>query len=294
MTTLATFFDRLRGDYLSAGHVEPINRLATAIDADDTRLTLSRTLGQLQPDVRISIGLEDFYVFATDGSTRQVDVDRGFNSTTAASAAVGALVRVRPRWSDAQLLAATISELRNLTSRGVVRYATVERTTSAVDSGYNLASDFVLDVWRVQIDNPETNDWSTVGRWQFEAQQNTTDFTSGRALFLREDVASGRTLRITYKAELGVALTALSNDVETVTGLDALDLLAAGVALQLGAGREFSRNHHDQQGSTRRAEEVPPGAQAQSLRSIRDFYERRLAAVKSDLSRRYPDRERSW
>ena len=101
----------------------------------------------------------------------------------------------------------------------------------------------------------------------------------------------GRTVRVTT-IEPFTALTALDDDITADAGLPSscADLLAMGAALALGAGREVSRNDTRAQGDTRRANEVPPGAQLGSLNAIRVQYRERLRSELALLLGKYPPR----
>ena len=64
--------------------------------------------------------------------------------------------------------------------------------------------------------------------------------------------------------------TALST---TGLHLEAYDLPALGAALRLMSSRPIRREFLDEQGSSRSAEEVPPGAISASMRDLRERFE---------------------
>lgn len=287
MTTVGNVVERIRRDWLSSGRIEPRNRLAADINDSVTALTFMQDLGQMQDNSRLSIGLEDIYVWTVDETAKTAEVDRGVDGSTATPHTTGDIVRVNPRFSDAQIVRAMNDELGHLYNRGLYRVAVDEVLWAGGTSGYELdaAAD---EVYQVQWQGWDIGEWNLLDGWEFERNQ---DFASTKSLTLLDD--PGRDLRVTYKAGF-TSVETLDQDLEDVSGLPAtaVDVLAMGVALALGSGRELSRNYHESQGNTRRAEEVPPGAEIGGLRPIMARYEDRLAAEKTRLAQRYPPRRR--
>lgn len=290
MTTVAELLDRVRRDYLSQGHVEARNKLAVAVDASATAWEFQYDLGQIQPNSLLSVGLEDIYVWSTVESAKTADVDRGVDGSTAASITTSDVVRVNPRWTDAQILRAINSELDNLYGYGLFKVGTTEFSYDGSTVGHNLTS-AADDVYLVQAKDYSLDEWINISGWAFEQNQDTTVFASGKALFLRHGAIPGRTVRVTWFGGF-THLSSLSENVATVSGLPASaeDVLAMGAALGLGVGRELGRNFHESQGNTRRAAEVPPGAEAQGLNPIARHYENRRALELRALTRRYGPR----
>lgn len=288
MSTVAELLDRIRRDYLTQGRVEPRNKLSSSIDASATSLTFAYDLDALQPGTTISMGLEDMHVWSTDPTSRTVEVDRGVDSSTAAAHTTTERVRVAPRWSDAQLLRSVNAELANLFSQGLYGVATSEVTFTTNTQGYALPA-AVVSVHRVMVQDYTGDNWFPLGGWTVDHMQNTTDFASGIALFLRgEGGLEGRKLRVIYKRAFA-ELTALDDDVvsDGLLPATAVDVLAMGTAISVLVGREVSNRLYEAQGSTRRGEETPPGAAAQSFTPVIRQYQARLQAEKKALARRY-------
>jgi hypothetical protein len=292
VTTVQQFIDRVRRDYLTQGHVEARNKLAASIDADDTALTFTYDLGKMQPNTLLSVGLEDMYVWSTDEAAKTADVDRGIDGSSAASHTTTDIVRVAPRWTDNTILRAVNSELDNLYAYGLYKVGTTDIDYTGANIGYDLDSS-AEQVYLVQAQDYSSDEWIELDGWAFERNQDTDDFASGRAIFLRNGANDGRPVRVTWFGEF-THLSTLAQDVATVSGLHAgaEDVLAMGAAIGLLVGREAGRNFHEAQGNTRRAEEVPPGAEAQGLNPIVRHYERRRAQEVRRLTKRYPYRTR--
>ena len=291
MTTTQQVIDRIRREFL-ASRTEPINKLASD-PMSSTTLAFTQDLAGITAGARLSIELEDFYVWSTDPTSKSAVVQRGFESTTATAHAANTIVRVSPRVSDAQILTALNNELRGLYP-GVYRMEADEITFTPSHSTYALPAD-ALDVYKVHERLlSESDGWRRLHGWIVDRHQDTTDFASGKTITLTREVpAPGRPFRVTYRKELGTLAT-LTDDVEAVTGTPAIDLLVLGAGIRLTRGRETARNLSDAQGSSRRAQEVPPGAELGSSRALMQAYQQELFKEKSRLAVLYPPESKQW
>ncbi|MFP4512088.1 MAG: hypothetical protein ACLFRV_03970 [Acidimicrobiales bacterium] len=292
MTTAGDLVELTRNRYINAGHREERNRLAAAIDETAETFTTSWDLGPLTRGARISIGLEDMYVWSAEG--KSVDADRGQFGTTATAHDEGDRILVNARPTPADTLAALNETVTDLSNRGIFAVDHVDITTDGASTAYNLpATNWIgpLDV-RIQTKEP-AEDWPLLTRWRVaDGIADDGDYEAGRVIRLFDALPSGRTVRVRYKTELTPALSSLDDNVEDKTGLYswAVDLLPLGAALSLIAGREVARNRDDRQGDTRRANEVPPNAQLISSRGLSSQYESRLTAVRRRLLATYQTR----
>ena len=294
MTTTREVIDRIRREFLGS-RTEQANKLATD-PATGTTLSFTYDLQGIVAGARLSIELEDIYVWSTDTTSKTAVVERGFESTTAVAHAAGSIVRVSPRVSDAQILDAINDELRGLYGEGIFRMLTTEITYSPSHSTYALPAG-ALDVYKVHSpDLRESDGWTRTYGILVERHQDIDTFPSGVTLtFAGRDgpPVSGRPFRVTYKAELGT-LSTLVQTVETTTGTPAIDLLVLGAGMRLTRGRETARNLSDAQGSTRRAQEVPPGAELGSHRALVQAYQQELYREKARQTRLYPTESKQW
>lgn len=287
MTTVAQLIDRVRRDYLTQGRIEPRNKLSSPCVYSDTTLLFTYDLDNILPGSMISIGLEDIYVWSADATSKQATVDRGADGTTAVSHTTAERVRVSPRWSDYQILRAINDELGNLFAQGLYAIGTTGVTFTSSTVGYELPA-AAVSVRKVWTEAYSGEDWQEIAGWKVEHNQDLTDFPSGVALYVRQPGYEGRTLRVEYRGEY-TPLSALDDVVTTVSGLPASaeDVVAMGAAIQILVGREVSTRLFETQGSTRRADETPPGAVSQSFTPIIRQYQARLAAEKRALARKY-------
>lgn len=293
MTTVQELVDRTRNHYMNAGRREERNRLSDAIDASAESLGIDFDAGGIARGAKISLGLEDMYVWGVTGQT--ADVQRGQFNTTAASHASKATILVNARPTPAEVVEQFDEVIHDLNGHGLFRVRTADVTVTADDIAYDLAlTDYLapIDV-RVEADG-YAEDWPLIHRWDLARDLPTSDFASGNALHVYDYTPIGNTVRFRYRSRLTPGLSAMDDDVETVTGMESwmVDLLPMGAALKLMAGREIARNRPDRQGDTRRAEEVPPNAQLLSVRGLKEQFDQRLRAVQRSLLSTYPTRVR--
>lgn len=295
MTTAQDVVTRCINDYLLANQRERRNVLASSMDSSTTTASFVYELKNIQEGARISVDLEDMFVFDVNDAAKTATVLRGDIGSAGAAHSAGAVVIVNARFTQQRVLAAINATLGSLSAEGLYQHKATNITYSASVSGYDLGDSDAIDVWDVRADTPgPEKDWPSVPfRWEsLMPTSGTHSFASGIAVFPRWG-ESGRSLRVFYRAGFGT-LSSLSDNVETVTGLwtEALDLLALGAAIQLVSGQAVRRARPDVQGDTRRAEEVSVNDSLQSVRGLLALYEQRLRVEKARMSRMYPPRLR--
>jgi hypothetical protein len=231
------------------------------------------------------------YVFSvTSGAAT---VLRGYKGSEATTHALGALVTINPKFPTYQILDALNHELRDLSSpqNGLFQIKTVEVTFNAAQDGYDLTgvTDDVLSIYQVTYSDPGSEaSEPAITEYALRRDRNTSAFPSGYGLILHSDAWPGETVRVLYKtgfSTLAAATTALST-----TGLhsEAYDLPVLGAALRLMSSRPIRREFLDEQGSSRMAEEVPPGAVSASMRDLRALRLDRMNAEATRLDGQYP------
>lgn len=294
MTTTAELIEATKS-YLYTGGREKRNKLNGAVTNTATTLVFRYAIEAIQEGVKLALEFEDVYVWAQSGTTGAI-VERGQFGSTAAAHADNAIVYVNPRFSDFEIFRAITDELADLSSptHGLFRMRTVDLTYQPTTYGYDLTAVGDLnDVYEVRADTGYGGDWALIENWDYSSDMPTTAFASGKALFVSDSMLAGKTMRVRYKAPFG-ALTTTSANVATDTGLPqtAMDILSIGAAIRLTAGREIRRNFDESQGDTRRAEEVPPGANLRAPAGLRQLRIDRIAAESARLSAKYPPRHR--
>ena len=168
---------------------------------------------------------------------------------------------------------------------------TVDFTFNAAQDGYDLTgvTDDIISVYQVTYSDVGAEAAEPViSSWSLRRDRNTSSFASGYALILHDDGWAGQTVRVQYKTGF-TALSATSTALSTV-GLhsSAYDLPALGAALKLMSTRPVRREFIDEQGSSRRADEVPAGAISASMRDLRGLLDSRINAEATRLDSQYP------
>jgi hypothetical protein len=278
--------------YLLSTHREQYNSLNGAINSSTTSVTFNQNLGSLGGGAIISVDLELMYVWEADASSKIATVQRGFQGSTAATHSDDAMVTINPKFPDFSVFQAINHELADI-SGDIFQVKTETFTFIAGKEGYDLSGAVGYDViafLNAFYDYPGIRrNWPRLNGVYIRRDANTTDFPSGYAIIMIETAFPGREVRVSYSANLS-PLATLTDDVEAVSGLrsDAHDIPALGAAIRLQGVREAQRNFNDAQPDTRRATEVPTGAQIASIRGLQDFRARRLMSTQKMLIKQYP------
>ena len=290
--TAQTWIDETK-NLLLTDYVEECDTLGTDLNTTETTVNFTHDTPGIVPGAIIEIGTELMYVFSVNASTNDATVRRGFRGTTAASHTALDLVTVNPKFPAQLVLNAVNDELADLSSpqNGLYQMKTVEFTYNIAQDGYNLTgvTDDILAVYQVTYTDDGSEDTEPVlPAWSLRRDRNTASFASGYALVLHDDANSGQKVRVQYKTGF-TALAATSTALSTV-GLhtEAYDLPTIGAALRLMSTRPVRREFIDEQGSSRRADEVPAGAISASMRDLRALRETRINAEAARLDQQYP------
>jgi len=291
--TAQTWIDETR-DLLLTDYVEEQATLGAALNASETVVSFalpSATVPGVVAGATIEVGTELMYVFSvTSGAAT---VRRGYKGSEASSHAIGSLVTVNPKFPAYQILDALNHELRDLSSpqHGLFQIKTVEVTFNAAQDGYDLTgvTDDILSVYQVTYSDPGSEaSEPSITEFSLRRDRNTSSFPSGYGLILHSDAWPGETVRVLYKT--GFSTLTDSTTALSTTGLHAegYDLPVLGAALRLMSSRPIRREFLDEQGSSRMAEEVPPGAVSASMRDLRGLRLERINAEATRLNGQYP------
>jgi hypothetical protein len=292
VTTAGNLIDRVVQPLL-AGTVEERNKIAASINTSETSLVLTYALGSLREHTVFEIDSELFYIWESNVTNKTLTVERGYGGTTAASHSAGATITVNPKFPRNQILTALNSELADYSSpmNGLFQMKTVDISYNGSDRMINLAGiTDLIDLYEVRL-RYLADDYPVIRNVRLMRDMPTTDFASGLVLAFDDDVRSG-SLRVVYKAPY----TAFSSESSTVTsagaGTEIEDLLVLGAQIRILASREVKRNFIESQGDTRRSDEVPAGAMANSVTNLLRLRRDRIQAEAARLARLYPLRIR--
>lgn len=313
-TTLSAWVENTRS-LLMTGRVDKINALTapyTSGVAGPVTIALTPPLAGVAAGTRLSIGTNTFYVISADSTLGNVTAYAGQEATVDASAATGALVRLGPRFTDAEIVAALNADLADLSapSNGLFSIATVDLTATDLTVGYDLAGvTELIDVVSVRAHNLSSTmkDYGQVNKVDYRLDRNAdlAVFPSGYSLQIFNvggtligsswgtsllGLGTSMGIRVVYQR----GFTALANltDAQSLSNLptSCYDLPPIGAAMRLVIPREIRRNFTEDQGDTRRAGEVGAGAIANSYRGLAALRQTRIAAESARLTAAYPDR----
>lgn len=289
MSTAGALLDRVQRQLLS-GTVEERNKLAVAVDADDTSFVMTYELGGLRDGTVFEVDSELIYIWQATSGTKTLIVERGYAGTTPASHAQDAIVTLNPRFTKAQMLEALNQDIDDLSSpvNGLFRVVSTSLTYNGADRQIDLTgATNVIDLIDVRV-RYLSDDYPVIRGVRLQRDLPTSDFASGFAIVFDDECVAG-TIRVRYKAPF-VRASALSTDLQAACFVPQSmeDILEMGVMVRMLQTREIKRNFTETQGDTRRADEVPPGAMRDSFSNILRLRRDRIIAEKAKLARQIP------
>ncbi len=301
MTTAEAWVDETR-DLLLSGYVEELLVMGASASNSDTQLIITEASDSgIVPGIIIEVNSEAMYVTKVTGTT--VDVIRGYGNSEAAAHDNLSIVRVSPKFPTYRILEALNNDIRDLSApdNGIFQIKTFTTTYNASKQGYDLTEDgvsltneAVQSIYAVSYTDPITVEAREpeIRKWALKRDRISTSFASGMALVLYEAAFPGKKINVSYKSPLTFITGAASSFNKSSTGLQATayDLPPLGAALSLMTTAPIRREFLDAQGSSRRAEEVPPGAISASMRDLRARRDMRVAAEAARLATMYPQK----
>ena len=295
MSTTQAWIDATR-DMLLSGYVEELDVLTGAISStSQTTITVQGVASSWAKGVVFEVNSEMFYVTGVAGGNT-LSVFRGYGGSTATTHANSDLVRVSPKFPTYRIIQSLNDDLNDLSSpdNGLFQMKTTSFDYNASVDGYNLAgltSDEINSIYSVtyadvgvEATEPEITSWT------LKRNRDTTTFSSGLALILYTPAWPGKKVTVMYKSPLtSVSTTDLTAN-QSLTGLapTAYDLPPLGAAMALMTTTPIRREFLDAEGTSRLAEEVPPGAISASFRDLMGRRRARLQAEAGRLVARYP------
>lgn len=283
-------------DFVLGGQDDQVNVLASNPDADDTSLTFTYDLDGIVPGALLCIDLEVMRVVDTNNTSKTATVIRGQRGSTAAAHSSGAVAQVNPRFSRWSVFRAINDDLDDLSGQGMFQIATVDLTFNSSVMGYDLTSvSSIENIYSVRYKVPgSSKEWPLLhpSKYRLERHADTSDFASGYSLTVYDGGYPGYAIRVAYKAPFARFTTA-AQDAQTDAGLPATanDLPPLGAAIRLLSGHEAGRVAYEHQPDPRRSDEVPVGAQIQTVSGWRALRRERIDSEMRRLARRYPMRK---
>jgi hypothetical protein len=246
----------------------------------------------------ISVGTSTFYVWEANVNLKSATVQANWDGTLDQDLPAGSIVRVAPRFTDAQILRAINEDIHDLSSpsSGLFQIGTAELTYDSASVGYDLsAAPNMISPIELRVENPGSfKEWTRIPSFKFRivkgAPTGDEGFESGMALFLYDTWAgaTGDRLHLTYRKGFNQLSNSYSTKLSTGVPSSAWDIPPIGAAISLMAGREIKRSFVEAQGDARRATEVSAGASTSSVNALRLLRQQRITAEKQRLDGFYP------
>lgn len=271
---------------------DQLNVLQNGYTPGDDTLSFLYPLQGLQPGTRMSSSLNQYHLWAVSANSKTATVTGGMDGAPDLPLTAGTLVRVRPRWTDFEILDDLNNDLSDLSGHGLYQVSTTEVTFNTAVNGYDLGDLQVINVLGVFAQTPgPMRNWPRLTKWELRRNADTGDFPSGLALQLNEHGYSGRPIQVMYSAPFTPLGTDLSQDIgSTGLPLTAFDLPPYGAAIALQSGTDIERTRLDTQGDTKRADEVTVNAPGQAVTLLRQQRQERISTELTRLQAMYPAR----
>ena len=283
---------------LMSGHQEQLNRLSAGYVAGSGTMSFDFDMAGIRSGSILSVGTSTFYVWDISANLKTATVQASWDSTTDQDWPAGTVVRVSPRFTDAQILRALNEDINDISSpsNGLFQIGTTELVYDSALVGYDLSlAPNMISPIELRVENPGSfKEWTRIPSFKFRvvkgAPTGQEGFESGMALFLYDTWAgaTGDRLHLTYRKGFNQLANSFSTKIGTGMPASAWDIPPLGAAISLMAGREIKRSFVESQGDSRRATEVSAGASTSSVNALRLLRQQRITAEAQRLDGFYP------
>jgi hypothetical protein len=281
-----------------SGHQEQLNRLDSAYVAGSGTMSFDFDIAGIRQGTVLSVGTSTFYVWEASTTLKSATVQGSWDGTTDQDWPAGTVVRVAPRFTDAQILRALNEDINDLSSpaSGLFQIGTTELTYDSALVGYDLSlAPNMISPIELRVENPGSfKEWTRIPSHKYRivkgAPTGEEGFDSGLALFLYDMWAgsTGDRLHLTYRKGFNNLSNSFSTKIATGVPASAWDLPPIGAAISLMAGREIKRSFVESQGDSRRAAEVTGGKSTESVIALQRLRQQRITSEKQRLDGFYP------
>jgi hypothetical protein len=268
---------------------EQYTYLTNSIGASDTTIQVNDASQISRGLIEIDSELLNVQSFNTATNTLTIfPFGRGFYGSTAATHAANASVINNSKFPKIRVQEC-INDIINEVYPTLFAVKTAELNKIAVQYGYPLPTDAdeILNVNYAVIGPSQI--WPSMRRWRFDPNADPSNFPTGKAIHLLEEVTPGRIMRVTYIGQP----SNLVNDTDefaTVTGLPetAKDCIVYGAAAKLMVAYDAARLQMDSVESSERASLTQPTSAANTSKYFMAIYQERLDLEGKKLRDRYP------
>lgn len=266
MTTLVDDLINVTRRHVYALQQGKYNFLNGAVAVDDTTVTFALALNGVVPGALISIDEEILYVKSVSG--QDATVARGWDDSSAAIHADGAIVEVQPRFPRFAIQTALLEEIRSW-PRTLFRKTTATLTNPGQTRAWPLTS--IGTTWysvaEVRFGPTDDATYPVLKGYDVDRGANT--------LYVPRILDTDHSLKVTYTAPFVTTAFALTTDVVADVGIpaSAYDIPAYGAAWRLLSAREIKRTFTESQAEPRQGDAVPVGSASRTaayMKALRD------------------------
>lgn len=284
MTTLNQFVDQASAMLHSyTGVLEATTYLSAGITATDLVLPVAHPSYLTRGLVEVDNELMHVNTVA-ETSAQLMPFGRGTQNTTALTHTINSRVTNDPIFPRQRIIEAFNRCLQNVQLE-LYAVKTTTFTYSPVRTSYPVPTDLlrVLSV-QYQVVGP-TQEWVNVTHWDVD---RNTDTGTGQAIIIHEDIQPGRTVQVTYAAELTVPATP-ATDLETI-GIPVWmqSVLMYGTAWEIVQFMEPARLQLRAVEARTEAAGVTPGSYSNLAKQLYAMYQMRLDAARKRLLTTHP------
>ncbi len=264
--------------------------LAANITSGATSFTVADATQVSRGKIEVG-GSELMLVQSVNIGTNTVNIQpfgRGWESTTASAWTSGTKIENNPIWPTARIKEAINDAIRSVYPQlWAVGTTTISKISVVYEYQLPADAEEIISVQN-QLIGP-SHVWPFCRNWRFVGQASTTDFASGKSLFIGDDIVPGRQIYVTYQKE-PTELVNDTDDFATVTGLPstAQDVIFYGACMKLIPQLEGPRLSIASVEASERAQYVQPGSATRVGQGFGQLYAQRLEQEAAKLRDRYP------
>ena len=308
-TTLTNMIDEvsmnLSGYTLTQDRSTYLKSAVTAVassSASPTTLSLGSTDNVGKGIVEIDEELLWIDTYDRVGNTATVaPYGRAYLGTTLAAHAVDAKVTISPTFPRFSIKRA-INDTINAVGSSIFAASTTTITSNAAVAAFRLPTTVTLDTTAdsLKIRNilsiayqsiGASKEWIPIRTWRFDANANTTAFTSGQTISIYDVVPSGRTIQIVYAKDPEV-FTTNAQEFPTQTGLpeSCKDVVILGATYRLLSNLDPARASMVSPQADEVDNKRPYGSSQSLTKQVYALYSQRLAEEIKSQQDKYPIR----
>jgi hypothetical protein len=282
MPTLQNLVDRIRQELAGfSQNQQQFTSLGAAIDSSQTSFSVADATQVSRGTIEVD-NQELMLVQSVSIPTNMVTLSpfgRGYSSTTPTSHLLGAKIENSPIWPTVRITEAVNDAIRSVYPQlWATNTTSIPKISVVYEYGLPADAEEVLSV-QYQLIGP-SHVWRFAQNWRFVGQANIATGelgSSGKSLFIGDDVVPGRQIFVTYRKE-PTELVNSTDDFAAVTGLpaSAQDVVVYGACMKLSPQLEGPRLSISSVEASERAQYVQPGSATRVSQYFGQLYAQRL------------------